>query len=158
MSETKETRVHVEKADLPLESGESVNTFMSALREAVRTHLFKKLSLKVDRDKGLGADVWMMDVFGDQAIAEVNEYEPKKPSVGRFMAVTFRRKGNALALGDPVEVVRRVSYVPKAQVTANVAKSISEDTNSIWVGVGDEELAKALENQPVEKGFWAGVL
>lgn len=136
MSEVKETRVHIEKADLPLENGESVNSFMSQLREAVRAHLFKTLKIKVDREKGLGASVWMMDVFGDQVVAEVSTWEEKKPTVRRYMAVPMRRDANGnVMFGDPVEVVKRVTYVPKSQVEASVAKSIGEGVNSIFVGV-----------------------
>lgn len=136
MSEVKETRVNVEKADLPLVSGESVNNFMTMVRESVRTHLFDKMKIKVDREKGTGADIWVMDVFGDQVVAEVNRWEKGKPTVRTFMAVPMKRDSNgALVLGDPVEVVRRVSYVPKAQFPADVKKSIGQGVNSIWVGV-----------------------
>lgn len=134
--EVKKTRINVEKADLPLVNGESVNNFMSMVRESVRAHLFDKMKIKVDRDKGIGASVWVMDVFGDQVVAEVNTWEEKKPTVRRFMAVPMKRDANGtLEFGDPVEVVRRVSYVPKVQFEASVNKSVGEGVNSIWVGV-----------------------
>jgi len=136
MSEVKNTQVHVEKADLPLVNGESVNSFMSMVRESVRVHLFDKMKLKVDHEKGIGADIWVMDVFGDQVIAEVNRWEKGKPTLRTFMAVPMRRDANGvLELGDPIEVVRRVSYVPKVEFKADVSKSVSKGVNSIWVGV-----------------------
>ena len=134
MSNVKETRVHTEKADLPLVNGESVNNFMSMVRESVRTHLFDKLKIKVDREKGIGADIWVMDVFGDQVVAEVNRWEKGKPTMRSFMAVPMKRDANgALALGDPIEVVRRVTYVPKVEFQA-ANTSISKGVNSICVG------------------------
>lgn len=135
MSEEKQTRVNVTKADLPLQTGESVGAFTSTLREAVRAHLFETLKLKVDREKGVHADVWMNEVFSDQAIAEVNEHAPKEPRTRRFMAVPYSRSGNNLTLGTPVEVVRRVSYVPKSEVAVSVSKGVGRGVgNSLWVG------------------------
>lgn len=139
MLETKQTFIHVEKADLPLTGGESVNNFLSMIREEVRAHVFKKLKIKVDRSRSKGTDVWVMDVFGDHVIAEVNSWGEKKPQKTRFISIPMHRDSSGLlVLGDPVEVVRRVNYVPKTPVKKN------DDGSDI--------------QEPVEKSFWAGVL
>lgn len=127
-TQEKETRVQVEKAQLPLQQNESVNAFLTELRKAVTKYLFEKLKIKVDREKGLGGNVWTCDVFSDQVVSEVTTYEKNKPTVYRFFATPYSRASTGeIALGEPVEVERRVTYVPKV----TVAKS----AGGFWGGV-----------------------
>lgn len=117
-TQEKQTRIQVEKAELPLQRNESVNAFLGELRNAVTKFLFEKLKIKIDRDKGLGGNVWTCDVFSDQVVSEVTTYEKNKPSTYRFFATPYSRASTGqITLGEPVEVERRVSYVPKVTVT-----------------------------------------
>lgn len=138
MSENTEQRslVNVEKNELPLQSGQSVNSFTRELGDMVRGHLFKKMGLdKLKKEDN--AHVWVMDVFSDNVVAEVSKFEKAKtPShTSTFHAVPYGRDNvGVLKLGDPIEVVRRVTYVPKSPtVQKSVAKC--EVSKSFWAGV-----------------------
>ena len=112
--------VHVEKADLPLNSGESVHDFMRQLRDGVREHMRKKLKLADD------SHVFPVDVFANTAVIEVSQFKKNKKPKHAFFSVSFKRKGPVMELGDPVDVFRRVTYEP----LTTVAKR-----SSLWSGV-----------------------
>ncbi len=112
--------VHVEKADLPLNGGESVNEFMRQLRDGIREHMRKKLKLAED------SHIFPVDVFANSAVVEVSEFKKNKKPKHAFFSVPFSRNGAAMELGDPVKVFRRVTY----EAMTNVAKR-----SSLWSGV-----------------------
>ena len=128
--------VHVEKAALPLNGG-SVQEFLSRLRIESRDHVRKKLNLDDQ------VSVWDVDVFGDHLILEVQRFSDSKTGAKSFrklFTVTFAKTKKSAAgvrqgapefdLGDPVEVVRRVTYVPKVELQKRNAEFCYEKTNS----------------------------
>lgn len=136
MSNTeKKSEIHVAKNELPLQGGQSVNAFTRELSDMVRSHLFK--SMKLDKlKKEDNAHVWVMDVFADNVVVEVSKYEKAKtPShTSSYHAVPYGRDTTGvLKLGAPVEVVRRVTYVPKTPAVQGVTKC--EVSKSFWAGV-----------------------
>ena len=138
MSENeKRTEVNVQKNELPLQAGQSVNAFTRELGDMVRGHLFKKLSLdKIQKKEGNSAHVWVNDVFAEQVVAEVSLFQKEKtPShTNTFFAVGYGRDNlGVMKFGDPVEVVRRVTYVPKAPTEQSVTKC--DVIKNFWAGV-----------------------
>ncbi len=133
----KTIEVHVQKNELPLQPGQSVNNFTRELGDMVRGHLSKKLNLDRINKGDDSAHVWISDTFSDTVVAEVSTFQKSKtPSHERkFFAVGYNRDNvGVLKLGDPVEVVRRVTFVPKTPLLKSVTKC------------------------EVNKGFWHGVL
>lgn len=117
MSDEKETRFNVTKAELDLKSGESLAEFQRGLCDAV---------IKRVRDHfALGEKSWIYvaDVFGDAAVAQVSGDGFDRRGLYQ---VTWVRKNNGFDIGEPVEVVRRVAYVPKTKTAV---------TKSLWSGV-----------------------
>ena len=69
--------------------------------------------------------VWVADVFGDAAVASVSKGD--SPGGNTLYQVSWARGGGEFKIGEPVEVVRRTTYVPKSK-SAAVRKSL-------WDGV-----------------------
>lgn len=108
------TDVKVEKAALPMKAGESVQDFMSALKDALEKKLETPAKLK---ENGFIA---LTDVYGDNAIVTVypgykaNETPPSPV----FVKMEYARdvKGE-FEFGDMVEMERKVVFIPKGQTT-----------------------------------------
>lgn len=129
------SEVHVQKNDLPLQSGQTVNAFTRELSDMVRAQLTKTQGLDKLKKEDHG-HVWVMDIFAENVVAEVSKYEKaKSPShTNTFFSMAYARDNNGvLKLGDEVEVVRRVTYVPKAPTLKSITKC--EVSKSFWAGV-----------------------
>lgn len=130
------SEVHVQKNDLPLKSGQSVNAFTRELGDMVRAKLSKSQGLDKLKKEDHG-HVWVMDVFSENVVAEISKFEKAKSpsSTNAFFSVPYARDNvGVLKLGDEVEVVRRVTYVPKAPDVQNVTKCVNV-SKSFWDGV-----------------------
>lgn len=121
MADEKETRFNVEKAaELDLKPGESLDAFRRALCDAVSKRLREHFAL------GEKSWIWVADVFGDAAVGEISKSD--MPGKRALYQVSWARTNGEFAIGDPVEVVRRVTYVPKS-------KALVQKSMGMWSGL-----------------------
>ncbi len=103
----------VHKASLPLQDDESVSTFMTNLRSALQSHIFKKLNLS---DKT--SNVYMIETYGDKCVSDVYT----APSIGasnstyKYYVVAYTRKDDgAFTFGEVSEVQPTKVWTPVAK-------------------------------------------
>lgn len=113
------TYIHVEKAELPMESGESVNAFTEKLRKAAALHIAKLRGMQK------AVDVWPMEVYANKLVVDVFFREEKDDGKNalkttamnpRFFQLAFKRDGDNFQFGETVEVERKVVFTPKAKI------------------------------------------
>lgn len=135
--------VVVHKANVPLLAGESLRDFTRALSDAGRTHLATALSLP-----NKGVDVYMVESFATYAVYNVYRWGEgvAKVDKDKYYRVDYARdKTGAFTFTTATEVRRVTTFKPVAQSVAKSADGVTETTDqSPW--------------EPVEKGFWSGVI
>ncbi len=119
MTEERTHNVVIHKANVPLQTGESIRQFTRALSDAGRDHVRKKLNLP---DKGV--DIFMVEAFAKSAVFDVFRFGPDAPKPKqRFIATAFTRKTTGeFEFGPTTEVQRVTTFQPKSAVP--VAKAI----------------------------------
>ncbi len=136
MTEERTHDVVVHKADVPLQTGESIRAFTRALSDAGRDHVRKKLNLP-DKD----VDIFMVEAFAKSAVFDVFKFGPNvsQKERQRFYATSFTRKATgAFEFGPTTEVQRVTSFKPKA---ATVTKATTAEAKVCAGGVSVEQCA-----------------
>lgn len=110
--------VIVHKANVPMMKGESLYTFMEALRNAGRAFLMQKYN--VDSKKG---SVYPIEVYADKAVFKVTPDYEKPVSNDFCVAVKFNRDTNGtFTFTDTMKVVPVTTYVAASEI--NVTKAM----------------------------------
>ena len=130
-----EYKVAVHKTGAPLMSGESVQSFTSALRIAGTDKL--KLALNLTNK----SDCYMAEVFGSTAVFGVYKYDGAGERQ-KYYAVSYSRdEKGVFSFGEIVEVQRKTVYEKVSQVTK-----------------GSELPELAPGWQVMSKDFWRGAV
>lgn len=120
-------RVNVTKAELPVGEGESVDTMLQELRTAAGDTLRK--ALKVDKLKEPDYSyAWAEDVFADAIVQRLSVHGPKvdKSKAGLYQ-MTWKRDGMGFKFGEPVRVMRKITYVPMKDAPVRKAAELWGD-------------------------------
>ncbi|KKM82446.1 hypothetical protein LCGC14_1319560 [marine sediment metagenome] len=110
--------VHVEKAELPLKPGESMDEFRQRL-EGLSAEHFKTLDIGAEIES-----LWVRELYPDSVVVEVywkrrdgdSLKDRAHPEGWAYFQVGYQAKGGTITFGDTVEVERRVTWVKKSKV------------------------------------------
>jgi len=122
--------VHVEKAEVPLKPGESMNEFRERLQGLVSEH-FKGLDIGGEIES-----LWVDEFYPDSVVASAcwkrkrgdSLKEQTHPEGWTHFQVAYTSKNAEISFGDTVEVERRVTWVRKSKVQ-------KREQDSIWKGM-----------------------
>lgn len=130
--------VIVHKANIALQSGESIGDFTQALSEASRAFFQKSLSLVED------SYVYTTEVYSSSAVVSVSQYGKTVP-VGkryRYFAVSYsRNKAGIFDFSNQTEVIRKTVFQAKPQ---GIPITKAMEPVAGWIDVA--------------KSFWNGVV
>lgn len=127
--EAKEARIQVAKTMLPLGPNQALDDFRRELCEGLKLHLAKALKLKFESTENRSAYMYTKDIFGDQVVAEVHQWEKGKGGRDSYWSIPYARGPGGMVFGEPVEVVKEIRYVPKMPVTKRVS------TGPLWSNI-----------------------
>ena len=125
-------RVNVSKAELPVAEGESVDALLQELRTAAGDTLRK--ALKVDKLKEPDYSyAWAEDVFADAIVLRLSAHGPKvdKTKAGLYQ-MTWKRDGMGFSFGEPVRVLRKISYVPMKDAPVRKSAASAKTSSELW--------------------------
>lgn len=118
------TEVMVEKADLPLGEGESLNDFNRKLEEGLKEHFHKlEFSDKI-------SDIWPTEIYPDRVVTNVywdhekTDLRSRGPS---FFQVPYKRSSTGFEFGETTEVERNTTWVPKVKIQKSTDKGLWDD-------------------------------
>lgn len=122
--------VHVEKAELPLKNGESMNEFRERLQGLASEH-FKGLDIGAEIES-----LWVDEFYPDSVVVSASWKrkrgdslkEQVHPEGWTHFQAAYTAKNAEITFGDTVEVERRVTWVKKSKVQ----KCLQD---SVWKGV-----------------------
>lgn len=110
-----ETRVMVEKSQLPLKDGETLRDFLKNMGMSVMEHLKNKVNV------GKDADVYPVDIYGDKVIvdlyvgSEANLVQEGESRVKYFQMSYVRNVDGEFEFGEPMEMEKRTVFIPKGE-------------------------------------------
>lgn len=122
--------VHVEKAELPLKNGESMNEFRERLQGLASEH-FKGLDIGAEIES-----LWVDEFYPDNVVVSASWKrkrgdslkEQAHPEGWSHFQVVYTSKNSEISFGDTVEVERRVTWVKKSKVQ-------KREQESLWKGL-----------------------
>lgn len=127
MTQTHDVVVH--KANITLADGESVQQFMSKIRDAGKTFVGTKLNLVKN------ADVYPVEVFSKTIVFDVYQYGPDVPANkrARFFAAAYSRKNDGgFEFTTLTEVERVTVYQPKQNAAVTKSTKGEEVEKAVW--------------------------
>lgn len=142
--ETVTMEVIVHKANISLQSGESVQEFSNLLRLAAKSHVMQQLNIADDK-----GGAWMVEVYSDKAVLEVWQ-EGKNPRYTYQMVGYARDKDGKFSFNSMTEVKRVTTFKP-TESSISIAKSEDAETQ-IW------EPTEKAEGVPVNKSIFSDVV
>lgn len=120
--------VKIQKADIPLLDGESIQMFERKLRDEMQ----KKFGKKATATNKVSTYVWPRAVFADRVIME--KEIPGGPY--ELQLVTFKRADNGgFEFGEPVPVREQVNFVPVGKSVDGEPEMEEMEVDDIWSGL-----------------------
>lgn len=118
--------VAVHKQLLKLGEDETINSFLTKIRDASEAYLDDYLSLSDDRY------LWATEVWSDAVVVQVTDY--KNRDLDGYYAFGYRRVTESdFQFDEPTKVELRTYYEPAEEQMEMVQKMLQSSENKFWV-------------------------